>query len=297
MDERRTDLALEARELSGDTPGVEEETEHCGKAVVTRVRVRTQQGAEKIGKPIGTYITIEQKDLCSKEAQADGSLSQCLAEQISSLLHLKKGDCVLVAGLENRSLTPDSLGPRAAREVLVSRHIFCQLPQALDERVRPVCVLTPGVTGETGLETGEVIRAVVRSVHPACVVVIDALAARSTERILSTVQITDAGVIPGSGVGNHRIGLTQETLGVPVIAIGIPMVVHAATILRDALEKLVGTPLRTDALLRSMECSNLVVTPVMIDEAVQNAAALLAEGVDLALHPQLSREELRLMRI
>ena len=167
----------------------------------------------------------------------------------------------------------------------------------MDERVRPVCVLTPGVTGETGLETGEVIRAVVRSVHPACVVVIDALAARSTERILSTVQITDAGVIPGSGVGNHRIGLTQETLGVPVIAIGIPMVVHAATILRDALEKLMGTPLRTDALLQSMECSNLVVTPVMIDEAVQNAAALLAEGVDLALHPQLSREELRLMRI
>ena len=111
------------------------------------------------------------------------------------------------------------------------------------------------------------------------------------------MQITDAGVIPGSGVGNHRIGLTQETLGVPVIAIGIPMVVHAATILRDALEKLMGTPLRTDALLQSMECSNLVVTPVMIDEAVQNAAALLAEGVDLALHPQLSREELRLMRI
>ena len=136
-----------------------------------------------------------------------------------------------------------------------------------------------------------------RSVHPACVVVIDALAARSTERILSTVQITDAGVIPGSGVGNHRIGLTQETLGVPVIAIGIPMVVHAATILRDALEKLMGAPLRTGALLRGMECSNLVVTPVMIDEAVQNAAALLAEGVDLALHPQLSREELRLMRI
>ena len=264
MDERRTDLALEARELSGDTPGVEEETEQCGKAVVTRVRVRTQQGAEKIGKPIGTYITIEQKDLCSKEAQADGSLSRCLAEQIFSLLHLEKGDCVLVAGLGNRSLTPDSLGPRAAREVLVSRHIFCQLPQVMDERVRPVCVLTPGVTGETGLETGEVIRAVVRSVHPACVVVIDALAARSTERILSTVQITDAGVIPGSGVGNRRSALDRGTLGVPVIAVGIPTVVDADP------------------------RAGLFLTPRDIDQRIRELGRLLGYGITLALQPSLT---------
>lgn len=150
------------------------------------------------------------------------------------------------------------------------------------------------------METGEVVQAVVQRVRPGCVVVVDALAARSTSRILNTVQLTDAGVSPGSGVGNHRDALTRETLGVPVVAVGVPMVVHASTILRDALERIAGQSgagLDLGALLRDMDSENLVVTPVMIDEAVRSVAALLAEGIDLALQPELSRRELRALRI
>ena len=293
----RTDLAMEAREAAGEIEGVEMEQHREGKAIVTRVRVVTEQGARAIGKPIGTYVTIEQNGLTQAKT---GVLSKCIAQQLSLLLGQPKQGGALVVGLGNRELTPDSLGPRVTQRILVTRHLFTQLPELLDERVQPVSVLAPGVMGSTGMETGEVVQAVVQRVKPACVVVVDALAARSTSRILNTVQLTDAGVSPGSGVGNHRDALTRETLGVPVVAVGVPMVVHASTILRDALERIAGdsgASLDLGALLRSMDGENLVVTPVMIDEAVRAIAALLAEGIDLALQPGLTRRELNALRI
>lgn len=293
----RTDLAMEAREAAGEIEGVEMEQHREGKAIVTRVRVVTEQGARAIGKPIGTYVTIEQNGLTQAKT---GALSKCIAQQLSLLLGQPQQGGALVVGLGNRELTPDSLGPRVTQRILVTRHLFTQLPELLDERVQPVSVLAPGVMGSTGMETGEVVQAVVQRVKPACVVVVDALAARSTSRILNTVQLTDAGVSPGSGVGNHRDALTRETLGVPVVAVGVPMVVHASTILRDALERIAGdsgASLDLGALLRSMDGENLVVTPVMIDEAVRAIAALLAEGIDLALQPGLTRRELNALRI
>ena len=293
----RTDLAMEAREAAGEIEGVEMEQHREGKATVTRVRVVTEQGARAIGKPIGTYVTIEQNGLTQAKT---GALSKCIAQQLSLLLGQPQQGGALVVGLGNRELTPDSLGPRVTQRILVTRHLFTQLPELLDERVQPVSVLAPGVMGSTGMETGEVVQAVVQRVKPACVVVVDALAARSTSRILNTVQLTDAGVSPGSGVGNHRDALTRETLGVPVVAVGVPMVVHASTILRDALERIAGdsgASLDLGALLRSMDGENLVVTPVMIDEAVRAIAALLAEGIDLALQPGLTHRELNALRI
>ena len=293
----RTDLAMEAREAAGEIEGVEMEQHREGKAIVTRVRVVNEQGARAIGKPIGTYVTIEQNGLTQAKT---GALSKCIAQQLSLLLGQPQQGGALVVGLGNRELTPDSLGPRVTQRILVTRHLFTQLPELLDERVQPVSVLAPGVMGSTGMETGEVVQAVVQRVKPACVVVVDALAARSTSRILNTVQLTDAGVSPGSGVGNHRDALTRETLGVPVVAVGVPMVVHASTILRDALERIAGdsgASLDLGALLRSMDGENLVVTPVMIDEAVRAIAALLAEGIDLALQPGLTRRELNALRI
>ena len=293
----RTDLAMEAREAAGEIEGVEMEQHREGKAIVTRVRVVNEQGARAIGKPIGTYVTIEQNGLTQVKT---GALSKCIAQQLSLLLGQPRQGGALVVGLGNRELTPDSLGPRVTQRILVTRHLFTQLPELLDERVQPVSVLAPGVMGSTGMETGEVVQAVVQRVKPACVVVVDALAARSTSRILNTVQLTDAGVSPGSGVGNHRDALTRETLGVPVVAVGVPMVVHASTILRDALERIAGdsgASLDLGALLRSMDGENLVVTPVMIDEAVRAIAALLAEGIDLALQPGLTRRELNALRI
>lgn len=293
----RTDLAMEAREAAGEIEGVEMEQKKEGKAIVTRVRVNTEQGARVIGKPIGTYITIEQSGLSQEKGTA---LSRCIGAQLAQLLGEVRQGGALVVGLGNRELTPDSLGPRVTQQVLVTRHLFTQLPELVDGRVQPVSVLAPGVMGSTGMETGEVVQAVVQRVKPGCVVVVDALAARSTGRILNTVQLTDAGVAPGSGVGNHRDALTKESLGVPVVAVGVPMVVHASTILRDALEHIAGesgAELNVDTLLRDMDGENLVVTPVMIDEAVRSVAALLAEGIDLALQPGLSRRELRALRI
>ncbi len=293
----RTDLAMEAREAAGEIEGVEMEQKKEGKAIVTRVRVNTEHGARVIGKPVGTYITIEQSGLSQEKGTA---LSRCIGTQLAQLLGEARQGGALVVGLGNRELTPDSLGPRVTQQVLVTRHLFTQLPELVDGRVQPVSVLAPGVMGSTGMETGEVVQAVVQRVKPGCVVVVDALAARSTGRILNTVQLTDAGVAPGSGVGNHRDALTKESLGVPVVAVGVPMVVHASTILRDALEHIAGesgAELNVDTLLRDMDGENLVVTPVMIDEAVRSVAALLAEGIDLALQPGLSRRELRALRI
>lgn len=294
----RTDLALEAKEQNGEIPGVEMEQEQCASAVLTRVRVVSEEGAQRIGKPKGTYITIEQKDLYEKDPQNAAQLYACIAEQIRSLLGDRSGKgAALVVGLGNRDLTPDSLGPRVVSQLFITRHVCTALPGVLDDRVHPVCAIAPGVMAETGMETGEVVRAVAEAVQPDCIIVVDALAARSTQRILSTVQITDAGVVPGSGVGNHRTALNRESLGVPVIAVGVPTVVHAATILRDALEKLLGSNDKTEKLLHSLDGENLVVTPVMIDEAVRSVSALVARAIDAALQPGLTQQELSAMRI
>lgn len=300
MQSFRTDLAMEASQAAGEISGVEMEQNTVEKATITRVRVLNEKGAQTIGKPIGTYITVEQSDLYEKQAQGSDVLARCIADQLVRLLGAVQPRCALVVGLGNRDLTPDSLGPRVMQEMLVSRHILKQFPELIDERVRSVCVMAPGVMGATGMETGEVVQAVVYSIQPDCVVIVDALAARSIGRILSTVQLTDAGVAPGSGVGNHRDALTKETLGVPVVAVGVPMVVHASTILRDALERIVGqsaAQLDLHALLRDMDGENLVVTPVVIDEAVRNVAALVADSINLALQPELTLNEIRAMRI
>ncbi len=300
MSQIRTDLAMESREAAGEIPGVEMKQMTMGGATVTRVTVLNQEGAQAMGKPMGVYITIEQSNLYEKEAQVTDELAACLSREIATLFHREKTGTALVVGLGNRDLTPDSLGPRVTEEVLVSRHILSQMPDMIDERVRSVCVLSPGVMGSTGMETGEVVSAVVQRIQPDLVIVVDALAARSTGRILTTVQVTDAGVAPGSGVGNHRGALTRETLGVPVIAVGVPMVVHASTILRDSMEKLMeksGAKFDISVLLRDMDGANLVVTPVMIDEAVRNVASLVADGINGALQPDLTREEIHAMRI
>ena len=294
----RTDLAMEAREQNGEISGVKMEQRKCASALVTRIQVLNEEGAKKLGKPIGTYITIEQRDLYEKDPQDSDELVQCIARQIANLLNdaCKEG-CSLVVGLGNRELTPDSLGPRVVSEVLVTRHLKNVLSEEMRAQLCSVCAIAPGVMGETGMETGEVVKAVVGAVNPSCVIVVDALAARSTQRILSTVQITDAGVAPGSGVGNHRSALTRESLGVPVIAVGVPMVVHASTILHDALERIAGSNVSVDSLLRNMEGENLVVTPVMIDEAVRCAAKLVAQAINTALQPALSPEEIKALSI
>lgn len=285
---------MEAREAAGEIPGVEMTKEQDAEAEIARVRVRTDEGAQAIGKPIGTYVTVSHARLCEGSVRREGALAKRIAQEISALLPLSSGGSVLVVGLGNRRLTPDSLGPRAADGVLVTQHFCSAIPD-----LRPVSALTPGVTGETGLETGELLAAVCRAFAPAAVLVVDALAARSADRLLTTVQIADAGVAPGSGVGNHRSALNRETLGVPVVAVGIPTVIHASTILRDALETIAGDAgARVDArqLAQDLGAGELLVTPAGIDEQVRAAASLLADAFDLALHAPLTLADLRSIR-
>ncbi len=311
-----TDLALEAREAVGEIPGVEMEQEKKGETLVTRVHVVTPMGARRMGKPIGRYVTIENEELSRAETLRDREMGGIIAEELRALLGEEQDGCAMVAGLGNRELTPDSLGPRVTGEILVSRHIKENMPDFLDERVRSVCAVSPGVMGVTGIDTGELLRAAVESVRPACLIAVDSLAARSRRRILGTVQLSDAGVVPGSGVGNHRTALTRETLGLPVVAIGVPMVVRAAVIGREALETALNSIVRREGNETPMarrirgyldeetleelsqedaSMRGFVVTPVSIDEAVRNVATLVAEGINRCLQPELKYEEIQAM--
>ncbi len=291
----RTDLAMEAREAAkGEIPGVEMAREDADGAQIVRVKVKSEAGARALGKMRGTYVTIASAALCDGTAREAGALAARIAREIQALLPLGDGDGVLVAGLGNRNLTPDSLGPRAAGAVLATAHLRGA------GNLRPVGVLSPGVTGETGLETEALLRAVCASFRPRAVLALDALASRSAERLLTTVQITDAGVAPGSGAGNRRAAVTQEALGLPVLALGVPTVIHASTILREALEYLAGeTGAKLDArqLSETLGAGQMLVAPADSDERVRAAAALLSDAVNLALHAPLTLSDIRGLRM
>ena len=214
----------------------------------------------------------------------------------------KGAQTVLVTGLGNRSVTPDALGPRTVERVLVTRHMDGCLPADISGKMKSVCAAAPGVLGVTGLETAEVLRGMVEHVKPDAVIAVDALAARSSQRICSTIQVADTGIAPGSGVGNHRKALTKKTLGVPVIAVGVPMVVYASTIARDAMGYLVREDGASEAdekklaacveRVVSEKLGELIVTPREVDALVERMAGVLADGINLALHPGLDRREI-----
>lgn len=316
-DSVRTDLAMEAQEAKGEISGVSVEEARLGGMTITRVRVLDEEGARALGKSAGAYVTVECPELPRKEPGMTSALHDVIARELSAMLPKKRDLTALVVGLGNWNLTPDALGPKTAGRVLVTRHILQQMPQAMDDRLRSVCAISPGVLGITGVETGEIVRGVVERVRPDVVLCIDSLAARRTSRILTTVQMTDTGVQPGSGVGNGRGEITQATLGVPVVAIGVPMVVHASTISHDAVEAMMAALKEASGeggevyeLLHSFgeegmeqvlrqtlprELGGLIVTPSGIDEAVDAAACAVAMGINLALHPELDPEEITLL--
>lgn len=240
----RTDLAIEARDLAytrmgtREIPGViseEEETEHTA---VTRVRILNEQGERAMGKLRGNYVTIESQELRSQSRDIQQEIAQVFARELNRLANIPPDATVMCCGLGNWQATPDALGPRVIEKLLVTRHLYGMTPKELRGGMRPVCAIAPGVLGITGMETGEVIRGIVNTIRPNVVIVIDALAARSTSRVGTTIQMGDTGIQPGSGVGNKRLGITHESLGVPVIAIGIPTVVDAITIVSDAMDLL-----------------------------------------------------------
>ncbi|MBE7035390.1 MAG: GPR endopeptidase [Ruminococcaceae bacterium] len=317
MQLKRTDLAIEAHEMlmeaAQELSGVSVQQEDKGGAHIARVSIETLRAQTQMGKPIGRYITVEFPEADLSEGDAYEALCKVVAEELSSLLSLQKNSKILVVGLGNRNITPDALGPKVIEKLVVTRHLFSYMPEVLSDGMRSVCAIAPGVLGLTGMETEEVIRGVVDKVRPDAVIVVDALAARSTARISATVQICDTGISPGAGVGNKRKALDKGSLGVPVIAVGVPTVIDAVTISADVLESAskngedtaeslsaalseMDAEAKQDWLRRSVpgELSGFIVTPKDVDLLLDRVSKLVANGINFALHQNLSFEDIAL---
>ena len=294
----RTDLALEAAQLwrenageAAELPGVESAEELREGYPVTTVRILDGRGAQALGKPAGTYITLELDGLARRESDAFGRAARALAAELAPLLPRDPRAPALVVGLGNRAITPDNIGPKAADHTMVTRHLVERVPEHFGA-FRPVAALAAGVLGTTGVESGQLVRAVAERIRPACVLCVDALAARSIRRVCRTVQVADTGITPGSGVGNAREALNADTLGVPVIAVGVPTVVDAATLTRDVLAQAGRDGLEPDAL--DGIGGSLIVTPKDIDTQVHDLAKVIGYGINLALHPGLTIQDVEL---
>lgn len=295
----RTDLAIES---AGDTyglPGVKVNHWETGDISVTEVKVTDLKSAVQLGKPIGNYITLESGCVKCRNVESRLAMSALIGEEIGRMADMRAGEA-LVVGLGNRMVTPDSLGPLTVDRILVTRHIFSGMPEYADDRMRSVCALAPGVLGVTGIETAEMLESIVRKIKPACVICVDALAARATGRIGGAIQITDTGIQPGSGVGNRRMALNRDTLGVDVIAVGMPTVIYAATLARDAFAMLDDTAgdealMKLERELMGGPGGDMIVTPREIDGLIKDSAGMIAAGINRALQPELSDSEIMAM--
>ena len=286
MQQSRTDLAVEAAAAFGPNPPSVIQVERMEEegVEVTRVTVHTPQAARRLGRAPGHYVTVELPAI-SQPVDPAGTATRLVARELTGLL--PRRGMVLVAGLGNQQITPDALGPLTCRQILVTRHIPAQLAcQTGLTGLRPVAALAPGVLGQTGMEAWEVLQWVIRELRPAAVVAVDALAAQSLDRLGTTVQLCDSGISPGSGVLNARRELSQQTLGIPVVAVGIPTVVDGATLARE----LSGRDCREG----SPACT-MMVTPREIDAIVTRGAKCLSLAINQALQPRLSPEELQFL--
>lgn len=309
----RTDLALEAREKfeedNVEIKGVKVEEEYLGETdiKITTMVIETENGAKAMGRPKGNYITIEAPNMDGQEEEYHQQISIELAKIIQKLLpKAEEKISILVAGLGNREVTPDALGPRVVDNMMITRHVLKEFGKYAfgEEEVASVSGIVPGVMAQTGMESQEIIRGIVEETKPDVMIAIDALAARSTKRLSRTIQITDTGINPGSGVGNHRHGLSKDTIGIPVIAIGVPTVVDAATIVGDTMQNLIQA-MEENAHLQSLstglnalnamekyelirellspQLNTMFVTPKDIDESVKQLSFTISEGLNIAL--------------
>ncbi len=306
----RTDLALERRDLyrkannvANEINGLETEEEQLGETIkITRVKVLNQEGEQAIGKKQGNYITIDIKDLKIAEEEDIQKASEAVTKELRTLIGnlIQPQEDILVVGLGNLYVTPDALGPKVIQDIDITRHLLNYMPEVLEQGTRPVSAVSPGVLGTTGIETVEILKGIVDNVHPKLIIVIDALASRSIERISSTVQIADTGIVPGAGVGNQRKELTVDTLGIPVIAIGVPTVVEAATIAADSLNLFIQRlqeEAHSNEFLNQLQEEdkyqmikevlqpadyNFIVTPKEIDDLIENMSSVVARGINFA---------------
>ncbi len=307
----RTDLASERRDiykqankLENEIDGIESSKEEINENIkVETVKITNENGEKAIGKPAGNYITIDVKQLKIAQEEEIEKAAETLSNQLVKVLdaHIDKQGEILVVGLGNMYVTPDSLGPKVINEIEVTRHIINYLPQYVEEGTRMVSAISPGVLGTTGIETVEILKGIVDNINPKLVIVIDALASRSIERISSTIQLSDTGIVPGAGVGNTRSEISKNTLGIPVVAIGIPTVVETAVLVNDCLDlfiaKLQDEAKSNDYLNKLKEEDNyqeirevllpkdynLIVTPKEIDDLIENMSQIVARGINNAV--------------
>lgn len=282
----RTDMADERKAyIKEKTEGIECELTQENGVKISRIRVADERGEKAIGKPIGIYITLDVKPFGENGELLDGE-AQVFSEELKGLL--PDEGTVLVAGLGNEQITPDALGPKTASLLLATRHISGEAAKSLGiHPLRSTAAIIPGVLGRTGIETAEIIDAVVKKINPSAVIAVDALASCRTERLGTTVQISDTGICPGSGVGNARAKLDKTTLGVPVIAVGVPTVVDAATLARDVLES--GHEPDSQ---KQQNNGNMMVTPREIDLVIERAARYIALGINCALQKNMKPQEI-----
>lgn len=310
----RTDIALEAWNLYMEASTLEREIEGVEVDVsnpmenttVSRVRIVSKKGATVLNKPEGNYITIDIPEEIYGEQKVYEEVCRIVAKELMALIPQSDEETVLVVGLGNRNVTPDALGPAVIDSLLVTRHLIRYIPDEIDERLRPLCAIAPGVLGITGIETGEIVKGICEKVKPSLLIVIDALCSRSMKRINTTIQISDTGITPGAGIGNNRMAINKETLGIPVIAIGVPTVVDAATITGDSIDFLIGdlkeNAKENEPLYKMLETistedkytlikqalsdniGDFIVTPKEIDKVIEDISSVIANGINISVH-------------
>ena len=307
----RTDLALERRDIYqkanklNQIDGVESTEEEINDNIkVSRVKITNSKGEEALGKPIGTYVTIDVKKLKMAGEEEIQKTSEVLTDELKKIveMHVNNQEDILIVGLGHIYVTPDALGPKVINEIDVTRHIIKYLPQYVDEGTRPVSAISPGVLGTTGIETVEILKGIVENIHPKLLIVIDALASRSIERISSTIQISDTGIVPGAGVGNTREEISENSLGIPVVSIGIPTVVELATLVSDGIDIFIDRlqeKAESNEYLNKLQQNdkyeevkealnvgdyNMIVTPKEIDDLIENMKDIVARGINFAVN-------------
>lgn len=317
----RTDLAIEAadiykKENNKDADGITIKEINKENNKITIVKILNESGSEKIGKPIGNYITMEIPEFTAYDGKMMSNSSEVLGKVLKDFLKIQKKDTVLVVGLGNIRVTPDALGPKVVENVMVTRHLSDVMPESLDESVISTCALSPGVLGVTGIETFEIIKSLVDKIKPSVVICIDALASQKTERVNRTIQISDSGINPGAGVNNFRKSISKENLGVKVIAIGVPTVVHAYTIANDAIDMVLDSLIEKAEkgkefynMLKRVDknekrilikevldplLGEMIVTPKEVDLMIDSLSKIIANALNIALQPNLTVEEINM---
>lgn len=289
----RTDMAIERRDLYKNANKIEDEINgvECNKEIIddiiiTRVEITNEEGERALQRKKGNYITIDTKKIDNIKEEKSEQIINLFSNELRKIIdkHAKKNDEILIVGLGNLYSTPDSLGAKVVENTEITRHIKIYLPNAIDKNIRSVSAITPGVLGTTGIETVEIVKGIVSNIKPKLILAIDSLCSKNIERINKSIQISDTGIVPGGGVGNKQEELSEKTLGIPVVAVGIPTVLDAATIVIDTLNAC-NISINEDEIVNKMKLNNFnfVVTPKEIDLLIENMSNIVSEGINMSL--------------